>query len=443
MNLLKQLAYRRQSPPKILATGFLLLIIIGTFALMLPWSTTVPISWLEAIFTATSAVTVTGLAVVDTGSVFTLFGQTILMILIQVGGLGLMTFAVMSILLLGKKIGMKERLIIQESLNQNSMGGVVRLIRRLFYFAITCELVATVILAFKWVPEHGLGFGLFTSLFHSISAFNNAGFSLWSNSLSDYVGSPLINVIITLLFITGGIGFTVIYELIERKKFHQYSLHTKVMLLGTLALNILATFAFFLLEFQNSATLADLPLNEQLWGSFFQGVSPRTAGFNTLDYAAMQDSTLIFTMLMMFIGAGSASTASGIKLTTFIIIILAVYSYARGQNEVQLLRYRIPREIVHRSLSIMVISLLFLISAIFCLSISESLPIFALAFESFSAFGTVGLSLGITSELTSVGKLIIMVLMFIGRVGPLTIAFALSRAKSPLVSYPKGHIFTG
>ncbi|MBM7540280.1 TrkH family potassium uptake protein [Amphibacillus cookii] len=443
MNFLIKLRERELSPPQILAIGFFIIISIGTILLKLPWSTIEPISWLDAAFTATSAVTVTGLIVVDTGTAFTLFGQIILIFLIQLGGLGLMTFAVMSVLLLGKKIGLKERLLIQESLNQNSMGGVVRLIRTLFFFAIILELIATFLLALRWVPEYGLGYGLFTSLFHAVSSFNNAGFSLWSDSLSGYVGDPIVNIVITGLFITGGLGFTVIFELMRRKKFRRYSLHTKVMVVGTLMVNIVAMLLFFLLEYQNPATLGHLSFGEQLWGSFFQAVTPRTAGFNSLDYSAMNEGSLLLTVLLMFIGAGSASTGSGVKLTTFIIIIFAVFSYLRGRNEVHLFRCRIPLDIVHRSLSIIIISLFFIFGAIFTLSITENLPTFAIVFEAFSAFGTVGLSVGITDQLSSIGKPIIMLLMFIGRVGPLTIAFALARSSKPRISYPKGEIFTG
>lgn len=431
------------SPPQILAMSFFVIISLGTLLLKLPISQVTPVTWSDAAFTATSAVTVTGLIVVDTGSVYTLFGQTIIMLLIQIGGLGFLTFAVMSVLLIGKKIRLKERLLIQEALNQNSMGGIVRLIKFLFFFAISVELAATLILAIKWVPEYGLGFGLFTSLFHSISAFNNAGFSLWSDNLSHYIGDPVVNIVITFLFIAGGLGFTVIYELIQRKKFRQLSLHAKIMITGTLALNIFAILSFFVLEVSNPNSLGQLPLGEQLWGSFFQGLTPRTAGFNTLDYSEMNPSTILLTIFLMFIGAGSASTASGIKVTTFIIIFLAVLAYLKGQSEVLVFHYRISNAIIIRSLSIIVISLFFIFVSIFALTVSESLPTMAIVFEAFSAYGTVGLSLGITDQITSIGRVIIMLLMFIGRVGPLTIAFSIARSTPPRISYPNGDIFTG
>ncbi|GEN57158.1 ktr system potassium uptake protein B [Halolactibacillus alkaliphilus] len=443
MNLRLKLRDKPLSPPQILAFGFITIITLGTVLLMLPISRTVPLSWLDAFFTATSAVTVTGLIVVDTGTAFTTFGQTILMILIQIGGLGFLTFAVMSILFLGKKIRLKERILMQEALNQNSMGGIVRLIRSLFYFAISMELIATALLSIRWIPEYGISKGLFISLFHAVSSFNNAGFSLFNDSLSQYAADPLINIVITLLFVSGGIGFTVIYELMHKKKWRTWTLHTKIMLIGTFLINIFAILSFFILEMNNPHTIGAMPLNEQLWGSFFQGLTPRTAGFNSLDYGDMNNSTLMLTIFLMFIGAGSASTASGIKVTTLIIIILAVFAYLRGRNQVFAFRQRIETEVVIRSLSIIVISFFIVFVAIFMLSVTEDLPMMAVVFEAFSAFGTVGLSVGITDQLSSIGKPIIMFLMFIGRVGPLTIAFSLARSKPPHISYPKGEIFTG
>lgn len=443
MKLRSKLRDNPLSPPQILAIGFFIIITLGTLFLKLPISRTMPLSWLDAFFTATSAVTVTGLIVVDTGTAFTTFGQTVLMILIQIGGLGFLTFAVMSILFLGKKIRLKERLLMQEALNQNSMGGIIRLIRTLFYFAITMELIATALLSIRWIPEFGVWRGLFISLFHAISSFNNAGFSLFTDSLSQYVADPLINIVITLLFVSGGIGFTVIFELMHKRKWRTWTLHTKIMLIGTFLINIFAVLSFFILEMHNPNTIGSMPLDDQLWGSFFQGLTPRTAGFNSLDYSQMNPSTLMLTIFLMFIGGGSASTASGIKVTTLIIIILAVVAYLRGNSQVFAFRQRIDTEVVIRSLSIIVISFFIVFIAIFILAVTEDLPMMSVVFEAFSAFGTVGLSTGITDQLSVIGKPVIMLLMFVGRVGPLTIAFSLARSKTPRISYPKGEIFTG
>ncbi|MFA9560150.1 TrkH family potassium uptake protein [Evansella sp. AB-rgal1] len=444
MKIVNLLTHWRFSPPQLLALSFGVVIIVGTLLLKLPWSTVETVSWMDAFFTAASATTVTGLVVVDTGSAFTSFGQVIVMILIKIGGLGLMTFAIMTVLVLGKRIGLKERVLLQEALNQHSIGGVVRLVKILFVFSISMELLATIFLSFRWVPEYGWGHGVFTSLFHSISAFNNAGFSIWSDSLSKYVGDPSINIVITILFITGGLGFTVIYDVMTTKKFRLFALHTKIMLVGTVVLNIVAMLVIFLLEYSNPLTLGSMSSGEQFWASYFQAVTPRTAGFNTIDIGSMNPGTIVFMLLLMFIGAGSASTASGVKLTTFLVILLAVFTYLRGKQEPVIFRRRINNEIVHRALAIVVISLIVIFLSILALSVTESnAPFLNIVFEAFSAFGTVGLSMGLTEELSFLGKQIIIVLMFIGRIGPLTLAFALAKSSKPLITHPKGDVFTG
>nr|WP_274423484.1 TrkH family potassium uptake protein [Alkalihalophilus marmarensis] len=431
------------SPPQILALGFLGAIISGTLLLLLPIATNIPITFIDALFTATSATTVTGLVVLDTGSDFTVFGQVVIMILIKIGGLGLMAFAILIVLALGKKIGLRERILVQESLNQTSLGGMVRLVKVLLIFSFSMEALATLLLSLRWVPEYGFGFGIYTSLFHAISAFNNAGFSLWDDSLVGYVGDPVVNIVITLLFITGGIGFTVLYDLFEKKNFHQLSLHTKIMLTGTLIINVCAMLVILALEYTNPNTIGMLSFTDKLWASYFQAVTPRTAGFNSIDIENMNPGSITFMLVLMFIGAGSASTGSGIKLTTFVVILLAVITYLRGRREAVAFERTIGDHIVMRSLAIAVISLMVVTFSIFLLSITESAPYLYIVFEAFSAFGTVGLSMGLTGELSTIGKQIIIVLMFIGRIGPVTIAFALAKSRPSNVRYPKGDIFTG
>jgi trk system potassium uptake protein TrkH len=431
------------SPPQILAFSFFVAIIIGTFLLKLPIATTEPIRWLDALFTATSATTVTGLVVLDTGLDFTVFGQVVIMILIQIGGLGLMTFAVLIVVVLGKKIGLKERMLVQEALNQTSIGGVIRLVKILFVFAFSMEVIAVILLSIRWIPEYGWAYGIYTSIFHAISAFNNAGFSLWSDSLMGYVGDPVVNILITLLFITGGIGFTVLSDLWHTKFFHRLSLHTKLMLVGTLVINIIAMLLIFTLEYGNPATLGALDTGEKLWASYFQAVTPRTAGFNSLDIGSMNPGTIVFILLLMFIGAGSASTGSGIKLTTFIVIVMAVVTFSRGRNETVVFERTIKHQMILRSLAIVIISLFAIFLTILALSITENAPFIMIIFEAFSAFGTVGLSMGLTGELSDAGKLIVIVLMFIGRIGPLTLAFSLAKAQKSSIRYPDGEVFTG
>ncbi|WP_350252962.1 TrkH family potassium uptake protein [Bacillus halotolerans] len=433
----------RFSPPQVLAIGFFLTIIIGSLLLKLPISTAKPLSWIDALFTAASATTVTGLAVVDTGTEFTVFGQTVIMGLIQVGGLGFMTFAVLIVMILGKKIGLKERMLVREALNQPTIGGVIGLVKVLFLFSISIELIAALILSIRLVPQYGWASGLFASVFHAISAFNNAGFSLWPDNLMSYVGDPAVNLVITFLFITGGIGFTVLFDILKNRRFKAFSLHTKLMLAGTFILNIAATLIIFILEYSNPGTLGSLHLPDKLWASYFQAVTPRTAGFNSVDFGSMREGTIVFVLLLMFIGAGSASTASGIKLTTFLVILMSVIAYLRGHKETVIFRRTIKYTIIIKALAVSVISLFIVFIGIFALTITEQAPFIQVVFETFSAFGTVGLTMGLTPELTTAGKCIIIALMFIGRIGPLTFVFSFAKTEKSNIRYPDGEVFTG
>ncbi|GGJ71480.1 TrkH family potassium uptake protein [Virgibacillus salexigens] len=435
----------RLSPPQILALGFLVFIIVGTLLLKLPFATTVSVSWLDALFTATSAITVTGLVVVDTGSAYSLFGEIVIMSLMQLGGLGLMTFSVLLLMMLRRKVGLHQRILTQESLNLNeaSIGGLLRLVKLLFVFSIAIEAIAFVLLSIRWIPEYGWSEGIHQSVFHSISAFNNAGFSLWSDSLSGYVGDPLVNIVITGLFITGGLGFTVLVDIWDKKSFRKLSLHSKLMLVGTFIINITALLTLFILEFSNPETIGSFSFTDKLWGSYFQAVTPRTAGFNSLPIAEMTVPSILLLMLLMFIGAGSGSTGSGIKVTTFIVMLLATVSFLRGKSETTVFNRMIKVHTIVRALSIMIISILAIFIAVFILSITEAAPIMEIIFEVISAFGTVGLSMGLTTDLTSFGKCIIMVMMFIGRLGPLTLAFVFARQKQSSIRHPEEEVFTG
>ncbi|KUP04045.1 Ktr system potassium transporter B [Bacillus coahuilensis p1.1.43] len=431
------------NPSQLLVLVFLAGITFGAFFLRLPFATTDGITITDAFFTATSAMTVTGLASVDTGTTFTLFGELVILALIQLGGLGIMTFAVLIYIVLGRKIGLKERMLVQQALNHIHLGGVIALVRKLFIYSIVIELLATGLLSIRWVPQFGWAEGMYVSFFHSVSAFNNAGFSVWSDSLSQYAFDPVINVIIPFLFIVGGIGFTVLVDLWSKDKIRKLSLHTKLMIVGTLVLNVVATLTILLLEYQNPATLGSLSLFDKLQAAFFQGVSPRTAGFNTIDIGSMDESSLFFMMFLMFIGGGSASTAGGIKLTTFIIIALAVITFIKGKREVVIWRKTIPTMQVYRALSITTMGVLFAGLAIFLLNITDTMAFFPIAFEVVSAFGTVGLSMGITGSLSIVGKWIIMIVMVIGKLGPLTLAFTLTRTSQVKISYPEEEVLTG
>ncbi|MDX5474377.1 MAG: TrkH family potassium uptake protein [Bacillaceae bacterium] len=432
------------SPPQLLVTVFITCVTIGAILLKLPFSTIEGISLIDAFFTAASAMTVTGLVVVDTGEAFTIWGQLVILTLIQVGGIGIMTFAVLIFLMLGKKIGFKERLVLQQALNQTSVGGVIRLVKRIIIFSFIIEGIAILLLAYRWIPEYGWLDGFYASVFHAISAFNNAGFSIWSDSLTGYVGDPVVNIVISFLFIIGGIGFTVLTDLWYTKEFRRLSLHTKLMLYGTLIITVTSMLVIFILEYNNEGTLANLTLAQKVWASYFQAVTPRTAGFNSIDIGSMERSSIIWMLLIMFIGAGSTSTGGGIKLTTFIIIILAVITFVKGKPTITIFRRSIEEKYVFKALAISMISIMFIFVSVFILDITEKNADFLLIlFEVISAFGTVGLSMGLTGDLTSVGKGVIIFIMFLGKIGPLTLAYTLSKPRYAKIKYPNQDILTG
>lgn len=431
------------SPPLVISGSFLLLIIIGTSLLKLPFATTRTISWTEALFTATSATTVTGLSVFDPGTILTGFGETVLLVLIQCGGIGLMTFAVAILILFRKKIGLQNRIYLQESLSQSTIGGIVKLIKLILIFALSVEAAAICLLTIYWIPEFGFTDALHYSIFHVISAFNNAGFSLFPDNLMSFAGDPIVNIIISALFIIGGIGFTVVMDVHQKKSFRRWTLHTKLMICGTLVLNAVAMVVIFALEYGNPGTLGNLSLPDKLWSSYFSAVTPRTAGFNTLNYGEFEDPTLLFTMLLMFIGGGSASTASGIKLTTFIVVLLATASFLRSEREPEIFGRSIRPETILRSLAITTISMLLVVSSLFLLAVTERIPFLPLAFEVVSAFGTVGLSMGITADLSDLGKVLLSIVMFAGRIGPLTLFFILMKPRKEHYRYPYDQVYTG
>ncbi|AXM89737.1 Ktr system potassium transporter B [Anoxybacillus ayderensis G10] len=431
------------TPPQLLAGMFLFLVVVGGGLLKLPIATEKEISWLDAFFLSASAATVTGLAPIDPGSTFTVFGEIVLMVLIQVGGLGVMTFAVLVVIVLGKKIGMKQRMLMQEALNQPSLGGVIRLARNLLLFSLFMEVVGAVLLAIDWVPKMGWAKGVYYSVFHTIASFNNAGFALWPDNLSRFVDDPIVNVTVSLLIIIGGLGFTVVFDVLYQRRWRKLSIHTKLMLVMTLVVNIVAIIAFFLFEHNNPKTLGSLSLREQLWASYFQGITPRTAGFNTIDIGSLEQPTAMLMIFLMFIGAGSTSTGGGIKLTTFAVIIFAVMSFLKGKEETVVWMRTIRHTIILRALAIASMSMLFIFVMTMILTLTEDASLLALLFEVVSAFGTVGLSMNMTSHLSTIGKMLIIFVMLFGKLGPLTLVYSIAKPKKTNIRYPNGDILTG
>lgn len=431
-------------PPAVLALLYAGLIVLGAGLLKLPLATALPVTWSDALFTATSAVTVTGLVVFDPGTHFTLFGQAVLLVLIQLGGLGLMVFAVLVLSMIGLPIGMSQRMILREDLNQTSMADLLALVERILRVVLVCELLGVLALATVFVPDLGWGPGLWSALFHTVSAFNNAGVQLFPDGLARWVDSPVVNIAVPALFIFGGLGYSVVYEVYQRREWRRFSLHTKLTLAGTAALIAWAVPVFALLEWDNPRTLGQLSgAGDRLWASWFQGVTTRTAGFNTLDIGGIHDSTALMFMLLMVIGAGSTSTAGGIKVTTFVVLILATLAFLRRRATIQVFGRSLGQEEVMKVLALAMVSLFAVMIGIFLLTIAQNDAFVELAFEVASAFGTVGLTMGATYELDGLGRAVIMALMFIGRVGPLTLGFFLASRSMPRVRYPASRVFLG
>lgn len=430
-------------PPAILAALYAVLITLGAGLLMLPVATPAPITWSDAIFTAASAVTVTGLVVIDTGSDLTVFGQGVVMVLVQLGGLGLMTFAVLVLSMLGLPVSMSQRMFLREDLNQTSISDLMVLVRGILKVVLACELVGVMLLSVVFVPEFGWAEGLWQALFHTVSAFNNAGFALFPDSLTGWVGNPVVNLTVPALFIFGGLGFIVVTELYERRGWQAFSLHTKLMVVGTLALIVWSVVMFAALEWNNPRTLGALPLHDRFWASWFQGVTTRTAGFNTVDIGGLHDSTSMMFMSLMVIGGGSTSTAGGIKVTTFIVLLLATLAFFRRRQQLHIFGRSLGPEEVMKVLALTMVSILTVFMAIFLITISHDGDFLDLAFEVTSAFGTVGLSRGATGELDGFGRAVIVAVMFIGRVGPLTLGFFLATRAKPRLGYPASRVFLG
>jgi trk system potassium uptake protein TrkH len=431
-------------PPALLAILYAVLIAAGAALLKLPMASPITLSWSDAVFMATSAVTVTGLVVIDPGTQLTGFGQAVIAALIQLGGLGLMTFAVIVLSSLGLPIGLPQKLFLQEDLGQTSVSKLLGLVVIILQVVLAAVLIGWALLAIVMVPEFGLGEGLWQALFHSISAFNNAGFSLNPDSLTRYATDPLVNIVVPALFITGGLGFAVLSDVFRLRRWRRFSLHTKLMLVGTAALIGVGVGGFAALEWNNPGTLgAYQATGDKLWVAWFQGVTPRTAGFNTTDTAAMEDGTTLLTLVLMVIGGGPTSTAGGIKVTTFIVALLATAAFFRRQDRLHAFGYGIGLEQVLKVMALVTISGGIIVAALFVLLLHEDGDFLDLLFEAASAFGTVGLSQGATGELSDLGRAVICFLMFVGRVGPLTLGFFLATKTPPRVRYPSSPIYLG
>ncbi|MDY2629814.1 MAG: TrkH family potassium uptake protein [Clostridium sp.] len=432
---------------QILALGFLAVIIIGAVILSLPISSRSgePTNFLDAIFTSTSAVCVTGLITLDTSTHWSTFGQTVIMALIEIGGLGFMSFTVLISLILGKKITLRERLVMQEAMNTFSIQGLVRMVKYVLIFTVSVQFFGALLLSTQFVPEYGIIKGFFYSIFHSISAFCNAGFDLFGTSLVGYSNNTVVILVISALIIIGGLGFTVLLELYDFKGIKKLSLHAKIVIITTLILIFGGTLLMLLFEHKNPQTIADMNIKDKLLNSFFASVTPRTAGFNSISTSGMTLASKILTVFLMLIGGSPGSTAGGLKTVTCAILVLTVISVIRGREDTEVFGRRLTKEIVYKSFIIVFIGLSLVIGVTMILSYTEVGASFIdLLYETSSALGTVGLTLGLTPKLSSLGKIFIMIMMYLGRVGPLTVMLALTRKrKKSGYKYPEGKILIG
>jgi len=442
---MKELSYLQ-----IIAGGFLGVILLGALLLALPVAskTGMPTSFVDALFTAASATCVTGLVVVDTYTHWSVFGQIVILSLIQIGGLGFMSFIVMVWLFLGRKIGMRERNLLRASISVTNLGGVVRLAKHILWGTLIFEAAGAILLSLRFYPQMGFGQGLYYGIFHSISAFCNAGFDLMGkfgqySSLTTFAADGLLNAVIMFLIVIGGIGFFVWEDVYTHKlKFRKYSLHSKMVLMTTLILILGGAVAIFISEYQNA--FAGMPLHEAIYASFFQSITPRTAGFNTVDLQTFNDATIFLIIFLMIVGGSSGSTAGGIKTTTLAVLWCATMNTIKKRRHVNVFSRRLEDDAVARAATVLVLYLGLIIVSVFLLCGVEGISMKESMFEVASALGTVGLSLGATLKIGIFGKILLTFLMYFGRVSTVTIVVLFIGRKEPaLTTWPMEKINIG
>jgi trk system potassium uptake protein TrkH len=427
----------RFQPAQLLALSFVGAIFVGTFLLLMPFSTHAGsnISFVDALFTSTSAVCVTGLIVQDTATFFTPLGQMIILILLQLGGLGIMAFSTLILLVAGKKVSIQDKIIIQQDYHHTGAKNVKSLIKNIFFYTVAIESAGTLILFLKWKGKFPGLKGLFYSLFHAISAFCNAGFSVFSDSLESFRGDVWINVTIMILIVLGGLGFLVLSEGLDffsriiRRRRKSLSLHSKLVWIMTLSLIVLPFISFLMIEWNRA--LQGFSLKEKIMASLFQIITARTSGFNTMALESLNPAAVFLLISLMFIGASPGSTGGGVKTSTIGVIFAFIKSRIAARESINIFYRSLPFELVTKAFTVVVLSIcaIFVSSAVLFLT-QSGMSMEETFFEVFSAFGTVGLSLGMTAKLNTVGKIVIISTMFVGRIGPLTLLYAFSREKA-------------
>lgn len=437
------------NPTRLIVLSFILLIMIGGFLLNLPIASKdgKSVGVLGAFFTSTSASCVTGLIYRDTLNQWTTFGQLVILFLVQIGGLGIITLTMFFTVILGRKISLKGRALVQESLNSLSIGDALMLLKRVFLITIIIELIGAILLSINFVPKFGLR-GIYMGIFHSVSAFCNAGFDIMGDqkSLTEYNGSPLVLLTVAFLIITGGLGFIVWEDIMDYRKKRTFMLHTKIVFLTTVFLLISGSILFFLFEYNNSLTTGSLSLFEKITASVFHSVVTRTAGFNSLPLNDMTELSKVTTTILMFIGGAPGSTAGGIKVTTFSIILISIISQIKGSTPV-IFNNRISFAALNRAIAIIGLAAIWVIVVTTLILVFEGskYSFLNILYEVTSAFGTVGLSAANTPDLHVFSKILLMLTMFMGRVGPISFAIAITinNNKDRDRVYPEGKVIVG
>lgn len=447
------------STTQIIALGFFTAIVIGTFFLMLPISSAngKMTPFLDSLFTATTSICVTGLVVVPTYLHWSFFGKIIILILIQLGGLGIISFTTGIMMVIGRRITLRDRMLLEDALNLNTLSGLVAFLRRIFTGTFIVEGIGAVCYSFVFIPEYGLLRGIWYSVFHSVSAFCNAGIDLLgNNSLGAYLTNTWVNVVTMLLIISGGIGFIVWWDIVKGIKtwihkkqsfshvIQKLQLHTKIVLITTLCLIFGGALTILVFEYNNAGTIGNLDFYHKILASFFQSVTTRTAGFLTFSQSNMHPHTSLICMFLMFIGGSSIGTAGGIKTTTFALLVLNTVMIVRGRDHLIVFHKSVPHRTHQKAIAVTMVSFLVLCAAIIILACFEPGSIMDIAYEVTSAIGTVGLSRDFTDNLHNIGKVIIIVCMYLGRIGPLSLAILFNNnAKRSLISYPSEDVTVG
>lgn len=443
-------AFKKMSRVRILAFGFATVIIVGSLLLMLPFATRAgqTTSFVDALFTATSATCVTGLVVFDTFTHWTLFGQIVIICLIQLGGIGFMTIITMFSLFLRHRIGLQNRMLVMESAGNISLDGISHLVKKILKGTAFFEGIGAILLATRFIPKLGISEGIFASIFHSVSAFCNAGFDILGQiepgtSIRNFSSDWVVNLTLMALIVIGGIGFFV-WSDVQHCRFHlkKYQLHTKLVLSTTIILLVFSFVLFYMFEYDNA--FADMPVPQKILAALFQSVTTRTAGFETVPMSTLSEPGNILTDVLMFIGGSPGSTAGGIKTTTIAVILLSTISYAQKDHDVTIFHYKIDEDMVRRASSIAFIYFTLIFISTLIISAIEPYSIQQVVFEVISAVGTVGLTMGITPSLSIVSQIVLIVLMYAGRLGALSFILILTRKNAPvLISRPTGKIMIG